>query len=99
MSKKTRREKELSRLRREIEILKAQKSWQGYTPSPPQLEEPEPRTETPKEPPPKNLEKAEIQRVDLKFIKKDLVKTVILSTGALLAIAIIYLLRGRIPFL
>ena len=96
MAKKTRQEKELSRLRREIEILKAQKS---YTSSIPKLEEPEPSPEIQKEPLPKNLEKAGIQRVDLKFIKKDLVKTVILSIGALLVIAILYLLRSRIPFL
>lgn len=106
MAKKTRQEKELSRLRQQLEVLKAQQSNREFTPSPsysPSLPvtSPEKSSDAKPETKPlsKNLEKAGIQRVDQKFIKKDLLKTALLSLAALLLIAIIYLLRNQIPFL
>lgn len=95
MTKKTRKEKELSRLRREIEILKAQTSGQNYSASEPQKEEKAPS------PVPAStiLKPLNIRRVDPKYIKKDLIKTAVLSLLALAVIAALYLLRNQIPFL
>ena len=81
MTKKTRREKEVAELRRQLEVLKAQaKSYQTRQPASAETAEaPEIRkTETP----------IRIRRVDPKFIKKDLLKTLGLTILALALIAI-----------
>ncbi len=97
MAKKTRREKEVARLRREVEALRAQVGGQN-TPS----DQTQPEEETPtkkiEKPFPKTLEKAGIQRVNPKFTKADLKKTAVLSLFALAIIFVLYLLRARIPF-
>lgn len=106
MARKTRKEKENTRLRREIEVLKAQVSGQNYLESEPV------KTQTPTPPPaiassgvagaastPTPLKPLEIRRVDPKFIKADLLKTALLSVLAIAAILVLYLLRSRIPFL
>ncbi len=99
MAKKTRQEKELSRLRQQLEVLKAQQSNREFTPPPAYSPPPLEPTAKPKAAPlPKNLEKVGIQRVDPKFIKKDLLKTGLLSLLALLLILILYLLRNKIAF-
>jgi len=99
VARKTRQEKELSRLRRQLEALKAQR--REFSPAPPPIVTPPAgKTAEPKTKPlPKNLEKAGIQRVDPQFIKKDLSKTGGLSLFALLIILILYLLRSRLPFI
>lgn len=97
MSKKTRQEKDLARLRRQIEVLRAQNSERSHDYSPPPREvqeESKPGKST--EPPIKNLE---IRKVAPKFIKADLLKTIVLSLAALAVIAALYLLRNQIPFL
>ena len=99
VAKKTRQEKELSRLRREIEVLKAQKSGLNYTINQGAVKESIPENIVEEKPLPKSLEKAEIQRVDPKFIKKDLLKTAVMAIAALAVIAALYLLRNQIPFL
>ena len=99
MAKKPRQEKELSRLRREIEVLKAQKSGLNYTIRQEAVREPIPEGRFEEKPLPKSLEKAGIQRVDPKFIKTDLLKTAVLAIAALAVIAALYLLRNQIPFL
>ena len=99
MAKKNRPEKELSRLRRQLEVLKAQRAHQ--LPSPPDRSPappPNPAAESKNETPLKSLEKSEISRVDPKFIKKDLRKTGLLFIAGLLLILAIYLLRQAIPF-
>jgi hypothetical protein len=98
VAKKTRQEKELSRLRREIEVLKAQKSGLNYTIRQEAVKESIPENSVEEKPLPKSLEKAGIQRVDPKFIKKDLLKTAILAIAALAVITALYLLRSQIPF-
>lgn len=115
MAKKTRKQKEVARLRREIEILKAQVSGRRpeVLPSGQTYSKPKPRAEekviasTP--PPtfakasagaaPTPLKVLEMRRVDPKFIKADLLKTALLSVLAIAAILVLYLLRSRIPFL
>ncbi|MDP1710538.1 MAG: hypothetical protein Q8L46_01190 [candidate division WWE3 bacterium] len=106
MAKRTRKEKENARLRREIEVLKAQVSGQNYA-------DPKPRAEekaTAATPPPTfakasagaaptPLKVLEMRRVDPKFIKADLLKTALLSVLAIAFILVLYLLRSRIPFL
>lgn len=95
MAKKNRKEKELSRLRREIEILKAQASRKNYSQTKPQKEEKvlSPATL------PTPLKALEIRRVDPKYIKKDLLKTALLSVLAFAIILVLYLIRSQIPFL
>ena len=97
MSKKARQEKDLARLRRQIEVLRAQNSERSHDYSPPPREvREENKSEKSAEPPIKNLE---IRKVAPKFIKADLLKTTVLSLIALAVIATLYLLRNQIPFL
>ena len=97
MSKKTRQEKDLARLRRQIEVLKAQNSERSHDYSPPPREvREESKPEKPAEPPIKSLE---IKKVAPKFIKADLLKTTALALIALAIILLLYLLRNQIPFL
>ena len=97
MAKKTRQEKDLARLRRQIEVLKAQNSERSHDYSPPPREmreesKPEKSAETP-------IKKLEIKKVAPKFIKADLLKTTTFALIALAVIAALYLLRDKIPFL
>jgi hypothetical protein len=96
VSKKTRQEKELSRLRRQIEVLRAQESGRShqYSPPPPEVKEAQP--ETAEEAP---ANKLEIRKVEPRFIKKDLLKTAVLALISLATIGLLYLLRDQIPFL
>lgn len=85
MAKKTRHEKEVAELRRQLEVLKAQtKSYQPEPIVPVAIEElPNNRkTETP----------VKIRRVDPKFIKKDLLKTLVLTILALALIGLAVLI-------
>jgi hypothetical protein len=93
VAKKTKKEKELARLRREVEVLRAQLSEQDTT-------------EVTKEvkviresgAKPQTLQQAGIQRVDSKFIKADLLRATILTLISLAVITILYIFRNRIPF-
>lgn len=96
MTKKTRKEKELSRLRREIEILKAQASRKNYSPATSPASGGTPPLGGGN---PASLKALEIRRVDPKYIKKDLLKTALLSVLALAIILVLYLMRSQIPFL
>jgi hypothetical protein len=97
VAKKTRQEKDLAHLRRKIEVLRAQNSERSHDYSPPPREvREESKPEKPAEPPIKSLE---IKKVAPKFIKADLLKTIVLSLAALAVILLLYLLRNKIPFL
>ncbi len=93
VAKKTKKEKELARLRREVEVLRAQLSKQDTT-------EATKEVKVIREPgvKPKTLQQAGIQRVDSKFIKADLLRATILTLISLAVIAILYIFRNQIPF-
>ena len=93
VAKKTKKEKELARLRREIEVLRAQLPKQDTI-------EATKEVKVIREPgvKPKTLQQAGIQRVDSKFIKADLLRATILTLISLAVIAILYIFRNQIPF-
>ncbi len=93
VAKKTKKEKELARLRREIEVLRAQLPEQDTI-------EATKEVKVIREPgvKPKTLQQAGIQRVDSKFIKADLLRATILTLISLAVIAILYIFRNQIPF-
>ncbi len=92
MAKKTRKEKELAKLRREAEFLRAQ--LKGSNEGRNRQESPKPQdTDN------KKVRKEEIQRVDPRYIKSDLIKAGILTAVAVGIVFAVYMLRDQIPFL
>lgn len=94
MAKKTKKQKEVARLRREVETLRAQLSRQPTA---------SPRTElrpgTEAQPPEsKTSPSPQMQRVDPKFIKADLIRAAVLTLVSLVALALLYIFRNWIPF-
>jgi len=94
MAKKNRREKELARLRREVEVLRAQLTTQRPSSSTTQkVEDKQIIANGAKEEKLKRSEKATItQRVDPKFLKADLAKSAVLTFAALAALVALTLL-------
>ncbi|NIT04556.1 hypothetical protein GTO10_06720 [Candidatus Saccharibacteria bacterium] len=86
MGKRTKKEKERSRERRKLEVLRAQTTDKNR------------RVEDVEEPKKKTNPETEIQRVDPKYIKKDLVKAGILTALFLGIIVMLYALKDKIPF-
>lgn len=92
MVKRTRKEKELAQIRREIEVLKAQLNTAGENR---ELQENKKAGEE------VNLKQMglEIQSVDPKYIKSDLIKTGVLTLISIVIITLLYLLRNQIPLI
>ena len=82
MAKKNRNFKEQAQTRREIEALKAQAKYE-ISPTPTQAEKTERPLKTAKNSAP---------QIETKYIKKDLLKSLLLTLGALAIIATAYLL-------
>ena len=91
MAKKTRKEKELAQLRRKAEVLRAQ--LKGSRGEQKQQESLKPQSTNNK------VQKEEIQRVNPKYIKEDLIKAGILTAIAIGIVFAFYVLKGQIPFL
>jgi hypothetical protein len=92
MAKKTRKEKELAQLRREVEVLRAQLKGSNETPT--QQEKPQIKGDSKKK-----VQKEKIQKVDPKYIKADLIKAGVLTVLAIGIILAAYIFRDLIPFL
>lgn len=92
MAKKTRKEKELAQLRREVEVLKAQLKVSNEKTS--RQESPKPQDGGSKNP-----QREKIQRVDPKHIKADLIKAGILAASAIGIVLAVYALKDQIPFI
>lgn len=92
MVKRTRKEKELAQIRREIEVLKAQLNT---------TEENRELQENKKAGEEVNLKQMglEIQSVDPKYIKSDLIKTGVLTLISIGIITLLYILRNQIPLI
>lgn len=96
MSKKTRKEKEVSRLRREVEILRAELAT-GSKPKARELPQAFPslaaRKSEPNEAPSPAAEAN--SPPDQSYLKKDLLRTFLLSLAAFLMIFSVYLLQTK----
>lgn len=92
MAKRTKKEKELAQLRREAEILKAQLKTTGKTQEIPKNKKAGEEG---------NLKKVglEVQSVDPKYIKSDLIKAGVLTLISVGIITLLYLLRNQIPLI
>jgi len=86
VGKRTRKEKELAKVRRQLEVLKAQTTTARK------------QTQTSQELKKEVPSKSETQRVDSKYIKKDLLKAGILTIILMGIILVAWALRARIPF-
>ncbi|MEX1061816.1 MAG: hypothetical protein WEC39_01755 [Patescibacteria group bacterium] len=82
MAKKNRRSKEKLQARREAEILKAQPKTEFSPPL--QREEPVAKLASPN--------KTSGPQIETKYVRKDLLKSMVLTVGALIIIAAAYLL-------
>ncbi len=91
MAKRTKKEKELAQLRREAEILKAQLKTTG------KIREIQKNKKEEED----DLKKLglEVQSVDPKYIKSDLIKAGVLTLISVGIITLLYLLRNQIPLI